>query len=478
MPLVVPMSLAVGLVLVIACANVANLLLARAVGRRREIEIRLAVGSSYRRLVRQLITESAVLGVLGGIAGLAASHVAIRLGYPAVLSRVPLPSGYRDAFTIHLNPDWRVFAFALAISIAAAVLFGLAPALNSARATLTNVRSRFRDALVVVQVGICLALLVGSSLLLRSMWFVEAMDPGFQTAHLYSASPGLTGESNPLLDRSAATQFLERLGDLPDDRIAEHLPQAASERDVASGRISRVPRCAWRTTTWVRGTSGPLVFPCSAAGTSRRPKPGRTRQSPSSAKAPRPASGPPKRRWGKRSSSLTMKYPARSLVWSATRESAFSGGRKMLTSIFRLAPSPPTRFSVRRPGRYPRAESTLRTAAAGVHPALRAPVRAIEESLEQTYAPFRFLAAAAGLIAALTLVLASVGLYGVVSLMVSQRTHEIAIRMALGAMSRDVMRTVFGSSSAPGGCGSGSRPQRRACVGQAAGGCADRHQAI
>ena len=76
----------------------------------------------------------------------------------------------------------------------------------------------------------------------------------------------------------------------------------------------------------------------------------------------------------------------------------------------------------------------------------KAPVRPIGESLEQTYAPFRFLAAAAGLIVALTLVLASVGLYGVVSLMVGQRTHEIAIRMALGAMSRDVMRTVFGSS--------------------------------
>ena len=216
MPLVVPMSLAVGLVLVIACANVANLLLARAVGRRREIEIRLAVGSSYRRLVRQLITESAVLGVLGGIAGLAASHVAIRLGYPAVLSRVPLPSGYRDAFTIHLNPDWRIFAFVSPFRSPPRCLFGLAPALNSARATVTNVRSRFRDALVVAQVGICLALLVGSSLLLRSMWFVEAMDPGFPTAHLYSTSPGLTGESNPCWTAALVAQLLARLADFPE----------------------------------------------------------------------------------------------------------------------------------------------------------------------------------------------------------------------------------------------------------------------
>ena len=81
-----------------------------------------------------------------------------------------------------------------------------------------------------------------------------------------------------------------------------------------------------------------------------------------------------------------------------------------------------------------------------MHPALKAPVSAIEDSLEYAYAPFRFLAATAGLIATLTLVLASVGLYGVVALMVSQRTHEIGVRMALGARSRDVMRTVFRSS--------------------------------
>jgi len=116
-------------------------------------------------------------------------------------------------------------------------------------------------------------------------------------------------------------------------------------------------------------------------------------------------------------------------------------------SIFRLAPSLPAYTIFRAPSWSPSVtELTLRNEAARVHPALKAPVSAIEDSLEYAYAPFRFLAAAAGLIATLALVLASVGLYGVVSLAVSQRTHEIGIRMALGARSSDVMRTVFRSS--------------------------------
>ena len=445
MPLVVPMSLAVGLVLVVGCANVANLLLARAVGRRREIEIRLAVGSSYRRLLRQLITESAVLGVLGGVAGLAASHLAIRLGYPAVLSRVPLPSGYKDAFTIDLSPDWRVFAFVCALSIGAAVLFGLAPALNSARATVTNVRSRFRDALVVAQVGICLALLVGSSLLLRSMWFVEAMDPGFQTAHLYSASPGLTGEFDPLLDRSAAAQFLARLADRPDIEsmsTCHKLPLSGmSPRvDLESGALrvayNNVGPAFFKTVgiPLLRGrdfteaetmTDAPVAIVSEGAASRIWPAEealGKTIQF-ADDDVPREVVG-------------VVSNARVGLLWRPEDAYVYRPiGSKPAYVIFRA-----TSWSVST------AESTLRTVAAGVHPALRAPVRAIEESLEQTYAPFRFLAAAAGLIAALTLMLASVGLYGVVSLMVGQRTPEIAIRMALGAMSSDVMRTVFGSS--------------------------------
>jgi putative ABC transport system permease protein len=101
------------------------------------------------------------------------------------------------------------------VSIAAGILFGLAPAINSAKASVATARSRFRDSLVVAQVAICLVLLVASGLLLRSMWFVEALAPGFQTARLYAASPGLTGESTPSMERTVIEQFASRLSELP-----------------------------------------------------------------------------------------------------------------------------------------------------------------------------------------------------------------------------------------------------------------------
>jgi len=444
-PLIVPMSLAVGLVLVIACTNVANLLLARAAARQREIEIRLAVGSSYIRLLRQLITESAVLGVLGGAAGLVASQWAIAFGYPAVLSRVPLPSGYKDAFTIHLSPDWRIFAFVLAVSIAAGVLFGLAPAINSAKESVTAVRSRFRDSLVVAQVAICLALLVASGLLLRSLWFVEATDPGFETAHLYAASSGLTGESNPSLERTAAEQFALRLAELPDIQsvsacdkqpLSGMSPQTAVDGTALRVAYNRVGPQYFRTVgiPMIRGrdfteaetkTNAPVAIV--SEGTASRMWPGEE----SLGKTIQLADD------GVARQVVGVVSNARvGILWRP--EDAYVYLPIGSTSAYTIFRAPSWSRSV--------AELKLRNEATRVHPALKAPVRAIEDSLEYAYAPFRFLAATAGFIATLTLVLASVGLYGVVSLVVSQRTREMGIRMALGAKSRDVMRTVFRSS--------------------------------
>jgi predicted permease len=445
MPLVAPMTLAVGLVLLIACANVANLLLARAVGRQREIEIRLAVGSSYRRLIRQLITESAVLGVLGGAAGLAASQWAIAFGYPAVLSRIPLPSGYKDTFTVHLNPDWRIFAFVLAVSLTAGVLFGLAPAVNSAKANLTAARSRFRDSLIVAQVAICLVLLVASGLLLRSLWFVERLDPGFQTAHLYAASPGLTGESNRSLDLAAAEQFVARLVDLPDIESVstcerQPLSGMSPHTEVKSAALrvayNRVGPQYFRTVgiPMIRGrdfsdaeakTNAPVAIV--SEGTASRIWPGEEALGKTIQLAD---DGVARQVVG------VVRNARLGILWRPEDAQVYLPiGSRFAYTIFRAPSWSPSA-----------AELKLRNEAARVHPALDAPVRAIEDSLESAYAPFRFLAATAGLIAVLTLVLASVGLYGVVSVVVSQRTREIGIRMALGARSLDVIRTVFRSS--------------------------------
>jgi putative ABC transport system permease protein len=445
MPLIVPMSVAVALVLVIACTNVANLLLGRAAGRQREIEIRLAVGSSYRRLVRQLITESLVFGVLAGAAGLAASYWAIAFGYPAVLSQVPLPSGYKDAFTIDLDPDWRIFAFALAVSIAAGVLFGLAPAINSAKAGVATARSRFRNSLIVAQVAICLVLLVASGLLLRSMWFVEALAPGFQTAGLYAVSPGVTGESNPAMERSVTERFASRLGELPEIQsvsvcynqpLSGMSPQTGVDGTALRVAYNSVGARYFRTVgiSLIRGrdfteaeTKANAPVAIVSEGTASRVWPGEE----ALGKTIQLAED------GKARQVIGVVSNARvGILWRPEDAYVYLPiGSRSAYTIFR---APSWSVSV--------AESTLRDEAARIHPALRAPVRAIEDSLEFAYAPFRFLAGAAGLIAALTLLLASVGLYGVVSLMVSQRTREIGIRMALGAMSSDVMRTVFRSS--------------------------------
>jgi len=212
-PLLVLMAM-VGFVLLIACANVANLLLARAAARQKEIAVRLALGASRARVVRQLLVESTVLAIAGGAAGLAIAWWSGK----ALLQFLPDSASTQVLST---TPDLRVMAFAFALSLATGILFGLAPAIQSTRPAIaptlkdqqSNVSAgakRLRGALVAAQVALSLVLLVGAGLFAKSLYHLQAVDPGFRTSNLisFSIDPSLNGYAQPRMK-----QLFERLED-------------------------------------------------------------------------------------------------------------------------------------------------------------------------------------------------------------------------------------------------------------------------
>ncbi len=185
----------VGLVLLIACANVANLLLARAAARRREIGIRIALGASRWRLMRQLLTESVMLAVLGGAAGMLVALWGIDL-LTSYTPSSPVP------LALNFAPDVRVLAFALGLSVLTGLIFGLAPALQATRSnvlpalkdeslTAGRVDRRFnlRNLLVIAQVAVSLVLLIGAGLFLRSLQNAQSIDPGFRPDNVLVITP-------------------------------------------------------------------------------------------------------------------------------------------------------------------------------------------------------------------------------------------------------------------------------------------------
>jgi len=193
---------AVGCVLLIACANVANLLLVRATGRRREIAIRAAVGAGRGRIIRQLLTESVLLSVAGGVFGLALGMLGVRV----LLSINPgnLPRVGENGSGVAL--DWHVLLFTLFVSLLVGVLFGLIPALTASRADLNITlkestsrsgsgfrQNKARGLLVITQIALALLLLIGSALLIRTFAALRAVNPGFDSHHVLTMRMSLTG---------------------------------------------------------------------------------------------------------------------------------------------------------------------------------------------------------------------------------------------------------------------------------------------
>lgn len=209
---------AVGLVLLIACANVANLLLVRATGRKREIAVRTAIGAGRGRIVRQLLTESVLLSTVGGVLGFGLGVAGIRA--LLAINTARLPRIGQDGALV--NVDWRVLVFALVISLGTGVLFGLIPALQGSRADLSGTlkegggrtgtgfrQNKTRAVLVVSEVALALILLVGSALLIRTSLALSAVDPGFDATNVLTMRMSLTG---PRFATAAGVEQLLREG--------------------------------------------------------------------------------------------------------------------------------------------------------------------------------------------------------------------------------------------------------------------------
>lgn len=222
---------AVGFVLLIACANVANLLLVRATGRKREIAIRTAIGAGRGRIIRQLLTESVLLSLVGGIFGLVLGYLGIR----ALMSvnTAGLPRVGENGSLIGI--DWRVLAFTLAVSAGTGILFGLIPALQGSRTELNTAlkdsssrsgtgfrQNKTRSILVVVEMALAVVLLVGSALLIRTSIALQAVEPGFDTHNVVTMRMSLTGSKylKSMVVEQTVRDAVERLRAIPGVLIA------------------------------------------------------------------------------------------------------------------------------------------------------------------------------------------------------------------------------------------------------------------
>ena len=459
---------AVGVALAIACANLANLLLARAAARRKEIAVRQAIGASRSRLVRQLLAESVALGVLGGAAGLLVASWSLGL-----IAKMPLPGDFSlSVFAPAL--DARALGFSFLLSVATGLAFGLLPAIQtSGRAVGTALkedsgitafpRSAARSLLVAAQVSLCLVLLVAAGLLARSLQRALATDLGFQPRGLSLASVHLGLQR---YDAPRAGAFLRELR----ERVA------ASPGVRAASWVGLVPLDGgqWTETFAIEGRSAPdgrreeVEINALGAGFFATMEIPLVEGREFDDRLDREGSEPvvvvnaamAQRHWPGQSAL------GRRIDIAGAARTVVGVGRDFRTGSLRDGPVPqvylplaqgmatvglqPVTLLVRAASPRTDAVSAVRAEIRRLDPSLPVSgLRTYEAALGSQLVPQRLGSALLGLFGLLSLTLAAVGIYAVISYSVAGRTREIGIRIALGARAADVSSLVVAQSARP-----------------------------